>query len=383
MPLLPAALDPRLPSGRPAPRVTDYAVSSNLNLNDRLVPFDVLRAVAEQVDVVRRCIEVRKAEMQSFDWCVGISSRTLKRIMADDGETNPGKAAQIARRRYAEDIAHAEAFWLKPDRINDLDFAGWLGMLMEEHFVLDAVTVYPHLARNGDLHSFELLDGATIKPLRDHRGAVPQPPQPAYQQILKGFPRGEFTSGAGDVTAEYFSDRLVYRPRNRRTWTPYGISNVDTALSMADVYLKRVDWIRKEFTDGVIPDGWVSTDATPQALPPEQLLAYELAFNAELAGITAARKGLRVLPKGFKIEDLKSWTDTYSSEFDEYLVKLLSACFGVMPTEIGFPPKSGIGGKGHQEGEANSSHRQATRPTVLWLQGLLSDIQRTFLGTPP
>jgi hypothetical protein len=71
---------------------------------------------------------------------------------------------------------------------------------------------------------------------------------------------------------------------------------------------------------------------------------------------------------------MSNFAELYKPELDELLIKLLCACFDVMPTEIGFPPGSGIGGKGHQEGEANSSQRKAVRPTATWLEGLLTDL---------
>jgi hypothetical protein len=43
------------------------------------------------------------------------------------------------------------------------------------------------LTLGGGLHSAEIIDGATILPLLDHRGATPQPPLVAYQQVLQGF----------------------------------------------------------------------------------------------------------------------------------------------------------------------------------------------------
>ena len=45
-----------------------------------------------------------------------------------------------------------------------------------------------------DLDCFELVDGATIRPLLDLHGGVPRPPAPAWQQYLKSVPRSDFTT---------------------------------------------------------------------------------------------------------------------------------------------------------------------------------------------
>jgi hypothetical protein len=57
--------------------------------------------------------------------------------------------------------------------------------------VIDAATIYPRYARGGALYSLDIIDGATIKPLIGEDGRAPEPPDPAYQQILKGVPAAD------------------------------------------------------------------------------------------------------------------------------------------------------------------------------------------------
>ena len=54
--------------------------------------------------------------------------------------------------------------------------------------VIDAATLYPRFNRGGSLYALDVIDGATIKPLIGEDGRAPEPPDPAYQQILKGVP---------------------------------------------------------------------------------------------------------------------------------------------------------------------------------------------------
>lgn len=384
-PLRPTWIDPRDPrTGQPDPRLTQYPVGVNLQIEgERRVPFETLRSVADDVDLIRQCIKVRKSHMCALDWCVTISERTMKRIIQDD-KVSAGDAAKIARERYAPDIARVEAFWMKPDRMNDLAFPEWLSALLEEMFVIDATTIYPHANRGGAMHSFELIDGATIKPLRNNRGGRPAPPAPAFQQILHGFPRGQWTAAAnpdGVVEGGMQAGELVYRPRDRRTYTPYGYSYVEQAISIADVYLKRTHWIRSEFTEGSMPESMFETDAVDWS--PEQLLQFETALNDLMAGNTAERKKIRLLPKGMKPVQVDDFAKRYSADFDEFLVKMMCACFDVLPTEIGFPPSSGIGGKGHSEGEESATYRRDYRPTAVWLNALFTDLSVGYLAMPP
>ncbi|RBP15896.1 hypothetical protein DFR50_107166, partial [Roseiarcus fermentans] len=57
-------------------------------------------------------------------------------------------------------------------------------MLLEDLLVIDAATIYPRFDRGGNLFSLDVIDGATIKPLIGDDGRAPEPPDPAYQQVL-------------------------------------------------------------------------------------------------------------------------------------------------------------------------------------------------------
>jgi hypothetical protein len=257
---------------------------------------------------------------------------------------------------------------------------------MEEHLVIDAIAIWPRKTLGGDLFSLEVLDGTTIKPLLDERGNTPAPPYPAYQQVLVGFPRGEFVAdavadGEGTVVIDngYEKDQLIYERWNVRTFSPYGFSVVEQALIDADLWLKRQTWMRAEYSDGVMPAGFLTTD-TP--FTPDQLRMYNAVFNDYLAGNTKERQRVQVLPKGFAPVEGKQTDERYRPHYDEFLLKLVCSHFGVMPTALGFTPSSGLGGKGHQEGEQETGERQATRPVTEWLAELFTRISHTLLGMP-
>lgn len=383
VPLTPAGIDPRESgTGRPSPRRSEFPVSVNMQINQqaRLMPFSVLRNVAEGVDIIRRCVETRKSQMLAFDWDITLSRQAVKRVMLDNHMENPGEAAQVARVVLAEDIDRLRRFWERPDKINGMDWPTWLGVMLEEHLVTDALSIFPRRQLNGDVISFEILDGTTIKPLLDFRGATPLPPAPAFQQILYGFPRGEWTATA-DADSEWQISELIYRPRLRRTFTPYGLPDTESALSAADIYLKRIQWIREEFTEGATPDTWMIPPADSK-MAPEQLRAWEAAINAENQAAMSERRKLRATPPGWGVKQMTDFADLYKPGLDELMIKILCSCFSVMPTEIGFPPGGGIGGKGHQEGESNSSHKRAIRPTATWIESVTTEISRLCLGMP-
>lgn len=383
-PLIPAPINQVGEDGRPDPRRFEYPVAWNVFVTEqRLVPWKVLRLSADQIDILRRCVEVLKAKIGGMEWDITFSD-SASELLAKGSNKNHVRAMQDARDEYGDEIARIKTFWQTPDRVNGLGFKDWLNMALEDLIVLDALAIYPHPDMKGDLHSLEILDATTIKPILDERGMRPNAPFPAYQQILYGFPRGEFlaTSDDASLDGEFSADELIYLKRNHRTWTPYGFSPVERALPVADIYIKRQQWLRAEFTDGVLPQVWLKVGDGSPIQTPEQLKAYETILNDDLAGQTEQRHRARLLPPTVEPVDNSGSSEKFNDTVDNYLITSITGHFGVLPTEIGFSSKGGLGQSGHQEGEAEAASRLGAEPLQKWLEQQLSDICYKYLGMP-
>ncbi len=395
-PLTPAPFDQPLPdTDRSGPRRWQYPVSWNLQQGDqRQVPFSVLRQAGE-IDLARRCIDLRISDIVGLDFDITLTDQAINTEMAETGETSRARAAAKIRDRYRDEIAATKAFWETPDRAADQSFSQWLTMLLEEMLVIDAACVWPQPtlgARSpvpgvkGDIHSFVIVAGDTIKPLLAADGGPPRPPFPAFQQILFGFPRGEFMLSDDlslDDRSLFDSDRLVYRRRYPRVSTPYGFSPVEKALPMLDLWMKREEWQRSVYNYGADPGTWLETvqGTDPESWTPAQRRMWQDALNNDLSGNTAARQMLQVLPPGWKPLVGQQPEEKFKSELDDWMTKTVGAYFDVMPTQLGIVPRAGLGGKGHQEGEEDKMQAQARQPTVEWLTDLLNDLSWRFLRT--
>lgn len=382
-PLFPFLINQPRGDGRSDPRRWEFPVAWNLQItpnSGRNVDFKTLREIADLADIVRRCIEAVKSALIGMEWDIAINEDAIARVLAKEKIGNTA-AAKLVREQFTDEIAAIKDFWRSPDRINGLSFQEWLGMLLEEVLVTDALSIYPNRVPDSPaMASLEILDGATIKPLLDARGSRPMPPHPAFQQILWGFPRGEFTASP-DADGEFSADDLVYAPRIRRPFTPYGFSPVERALPLIDLYLKRLQWLRTEFTDGVPPDMLIETDGT-YGNNPELLAGYERIFNDQLAGNMEERRHAKFLPNGMHPIFNPSSDAKFMADFDEFIVKSITGHFGILPSQIGFTPKHGLGGAGHQEGEALSTETLGLRPLLTWVSDLLNQLSHRFLGMP-
>lgn len=394
LPLTPGAIDPARPdSGRPDPRLYEYPVSWNLTgTSNRLTSWRLLRDAADKISLIRRCIEVRKDHMTGLDWDVVVSQNAIEGAAQRAGrEVGRADLEKQLRDKLSPEIDRAVQFLEVPDRGNGYQFDQWLSMMLEEVFVLDALPVYPRYTFGGDLFSFEILDGSTIKPLVSERGGRPLPPFPAYQQILYGFPRGEFTADVLEdgvtVPDAYPSDQLFYSRRVARVWTPYGYSAVEQALDDGDVWMRRHGWMRSEYTEGTSVAGVYTIDANSAAAgwQPSQLLQYEREYNAAMRGSNFERHEARFLPPGVKKVDGSAGSDAiaekYKPDYDLHLLKLVAMHLDTTLPELGFTEAKGLGSEGYHEGQENVQNRKR-RPIIQYAESVITRLLRTHFGMP-
>ena len=159
------------------------------------IAFAELRGLADALPLPRSVIETRKDQVAAPNHAIRPRS----------GRGGPQTAAKIAA---------VEALLSFPDRRHS--FRDWLRMLIENMLVIDAACLYPRFTQGGALNALDVIDGATITPLLGEDGRAPEPPDPAYQQVLHSIPAADFAF-----------DELLYLPRNVRSLWLYGLSPVE------------------------------------------------------------------------------------------------------------------------------------------------------------
>lgn len=386
-PLVGEPLDaPRRDTGQPDPRLEEYPVTWNVNIGrDRHISWETLLQASES-PLFRACIELRKTEISSLDWTIRVKPDVAAAIARKTGQYEEDVAKQL-RSQYQAEIDRASAFWEVPDRKNGREWAEWISICMEEQLVWDALAVYPRMTYGGDLLDLWVIDGSTIMPLRDETGGRPEAPYPAFQQILYGFPRGEYTAvtftqnGQDYAPGGLTAGQLVYKRRWPRSRGPYGHSPTEQALMDGMLYNKRFQWMLAEYTEGTMPAQLMESDGQLDWTP-SQVKQYESDFNHRYSGSTAERMRFPFLPPGLRPASMTQVPERYKADYDLHLVKLVAMHYGTTISELGFTETGGLGSAGFHEGQEDINWRRGRLPDLRWFADFCTTISRTHLGLP-
>lgn len=305
IPLLPAER-----VGSPARRFNVKA-GYNLSITPRgesdFTPFDSLRAMASTCDLLRLAIQDVKNEIIGNDWD----------IVPDDESQSEEMKAEIAACKARVD---------KPD--GQRTMRNWLSLMLDEILITDALSVAWRRDMKGDPHSLVIIDGATIKPLIDMNGLSPEPPSPAYYQIIMGQVKTWFTRPIYDATPMPEGQdkaELVYAPRNPQSWTPYGISPVEFVIIAANLALRRQLHYLAFYTAGSIPDTFYKV---PMTWGPEQIKEMQTYLDELLSGDSEERRKVRVMPGGEGTgTDNPKGHEEWKYDFDEWLGRIVCWAF--------------------------------------------------------
>ena len=208
------------------PRLFSFQVGTNLNQVPRSterIGFDKLRNLSENLDAIQLVQQVWA------DTARGLTPRVVPRpdLIKESGDEN----------KYTSDILKYEKWFSNLGGFMDIRDA--MTMALRDQFEIDAVAWHPRRTKGGGMYALELLDGSTIKPLIDNRGAVPQPPYAAYEQYLYGMPQGLYTT-----------QEILYMVETPRTYSNYGISRTEKFIKRVEMALRKQDKDMARFTDG-------------------------------------------------------------------------------------------------------------------------------------
>ncbi|MGD1038069.1 MAG: phage portal protein [Roseiarcus sp.] len=324
-------------------RQWDYPFGVNLSYIPRAtggISFAELRALADALPLLRAVIETRK------DQIAGLSYAVRARDPA---------GTQDAQAR----IKGALAFLARPDRRHS--FSAWLRMLLEDMLVIDAACVYPRFTRAGALYSLDVIDGATITPLIGEDGRSPEPPDPAYQQILHGVPAADFST-----------DELLYLPRNPRANRLYGLGPVEQIALTVNIALRRDIATLDYYRAGSAPDAFATL---PKEWTIDQIRQFQDYFDALMSGNSARRRMMKFMPSEFRLVEARQ--PPLKDQYDEWLARVICYAFSV--------PASAFVSQVNRA-TSETLRLQATQeglvPLKAWIKSALDQAIQVYLNQP-
>lgn len=338
-------LPPIAPYGDAAGRAFDFQVGFNATTQPRRfepISFTTLRALAEY-DLVRLAIETRKDQLVRVRWSI------LPKRPPGQKHASPADA----------ECEKLEKFFSKPDGIHGWE--QWVRAIAEDSFVLDGVALYRRKTRSGEPYALEQVDASTISLMIDKTGRRPLPPNPAYQQILKGVPATEYTS-----------DELTYSIRNPRPGRAYGLSQVEQIITYISLGLRRVTKQLQTYTDGNIPESLISV---PESWTVQQIQQFQIYWDSVMENPTVRRKA-RFVPAGMNYYPTHSDGQIYD-QFDEWLARVVAYAFSLPAT-----PFVRQMNRATAESAYETALEEGLEPTLQWLKRLIDNEIEHFLGKP-
>ncbi len=324
-------------------RQWNYPFGVNLSYIPRSeagISFAELRALADALPLLRLVIETRK------DQIAGLSHT----VRARDPRRNDSAASRIVE---------TLAFLARPDRRHS--FAAWLRMWLEDMLVIDAATLYPRYTKGGDLYSLDVIDGSTITPLVAEDGRSPEPPDPAYQQVLHGVPAADFAA-----------DELIYLPRNPRPHRLYGMSPVEQVALTINIALRRDMATLDYYRLGSTPDAFATL---PKDWTLDQIKQFQDYFDALMSGNLARRRMVKFMPSEFKLTETRQ--PPLKDQYDEWLARVICYAFSIPPS-----PFVAQVNRATSESLRIQASQEGLVPLKAWVKGALDQIIQVCLKQP-
>lgn len=317
-----------------------------------LMAFSDLKNYAETVPECSLAISIKIAALKNY----------VPVIKSPDGEVVQ-KAASTAYRdskgQLCKTILPYNEFelpsvsWMTTYPDQDMAWSNWIVRAIWNREAYDAYCVAWQFGKHGQIEGMTVLDGSTIFAVIDENARTPRPPTPAYQQILLGFPRGNYTT-----------NDIYYAPSRLRPNAPYGTSFIENSLEAVKFLQSWWEYQRLWYTAGSAPD---RDYAAPAGWSVEQIFAYMEALGAHYDGNPSARQQPHTFPNGFSLLADRSGKASGPSGGEGVYQTAKSTVMmaaGIPQSEYGEAPSEGLGGKGYAEAGESLTYRQAYGPVI-------------------
>ena len=256
----------------------------------------IFRNWAEHSEWVRAAINVRKAQVSSAEWDIvpanpdiDADNKRLAKRIKDLFDTPNGAA---------------------------MSFRSFIEPVIEDLLVLDAGCIEKVRNLRGETVQLFSVDGGTIRVSVTWDG---DPREARYFWYPDHMER-----------ARWLNEEFLYMMANPRTYSPVGLSPMETLKSTIDAELGGHEYNRRQ-VQAAAPDGMLDLG---EGVRPEQVEQFKSYWLSEVAG-----RGAMAFLGGTKnakfIPFRESNKDMQFLEWQEYLVRKIAAVFGLSPQDLG------------------------------------------------
>lgn len=256
----------------------------------------LFRSWSEHSEWVRAAINVRKSQVSSAEW--------------DIVPANPD--VEVDNKRLAKRI---KALFDTPN-VAATSFRSFIEPVVEDLLVLDAGSIEKVRNLRGETVQMWGVDGGTIR----------------VSALWDGDPREAryFWYPDHQERARWLNEEFIYMMANPRTYSPVGLSPMETLKATIDAELGGHEYNRRQ-VQAAAPDGMLDLG---EGVRPEQVEQFKSYWLSEVAG-----RGAMAFLGGTKnakfIPFRESNRDMQFLEWQEYLVRKIAAVFGLAPQDLG------------------------------------------------
>ena len=332
-------------------RTWDFLQGINLNYSPKQgegLPYPMIRALADADYLLRYCINTREDQLCALPW--SIQSRNAKQNDQQD------KGAADLERRWRIPGQPDSVFGRKP-------FSSAFRQALEDSLVIDSPMLTKWETRGGEVHRVNVNDGAPVKPLTDVLGEIPEPPLPAYQYIIKGYPGYELTQ-----------DQAIWMPKNVRKGKQYGYSLTEQCLMLINIALRRDALMLEYFKSGNLANTYFHI---PKEWTTAQTQAFMELYDSRLAGNLAERQKVQWLPEvtGQSVTETKG--QAINSPFDEWRARVYCAVWS-----LPYAPFVGMVNRGTASDARDEAMQEGLIPMALFYEEMWNLVLTVFFGRP-
>lgn len=295
-----------------------------------------LRRMADLYPIARSCINYRKRQVITMKWD----------IIGRNGTELPEKE----RDRLLAFFSMAGGLGDVGCRMREFFSAG-----IEDILCFDEWYLWQYRNRAGGVYAVKQVSGETMIPLRDAKGWIPQPPSPAFRQVIDGRTAGEWTI-----------DEMRYVRMDPRANSPHGHSPLEVLIDTVEEALLCSLWNRGRF-EGNIPAGYMGF---PEDWTEEKVLWFKTFWDGLLAG-NPDRAGRMMFGPDGKFHEFNQSKDMEHQQEMLWLATVTCSCFGIPPAAIGI---TGNVYKYAQEGQQQEAQDSGLAPIKTLLYEVANDI---------